>query len=463
MSPIGRIVILVQALLIGGAFMFVWAARARGTLGDGRSCPDFAEIVARANPSVVRIQTLERADGVASPDASGATTSPRRGEGAGFIVDPRGFVLTNNHLVSDSSRVRVGLSDGRELAARIVGQDASTDLALLKVEAGPLIPLPLGDSDRLRIGEWVCAIGNPLTFEHSVTVGVVSSKGRKIFDASFDAYIQTDAAINPGSSGGPLINTAGEAVGISSAVSRMGVGIGFAVPINVAREVMEQLRTKGSVSRGYLGIQLEDVGLDLAHFLGLPDAHGALVLDVLPGGAGDAAGLRRYDVIRAFAGGPVENSDALVRIVARKTPGSVIALKLLRDGRQLSVTAILGERQHEDVRQREDQDDAEDRSRRIGDALGLEVIDLPREIGGSIERGRGWRGVMVNEVNAFSIGSEGLERGDMIVELNRTPTPDTESYHRALAALTPGAPAWLFVFRSRLGAPALVRLDVEAR
>jgi serine protease Do len=174
-----------------------------------------------------------------------------------------------------------------------VGRDALTDLALLKIEADRLASVTLGDSDRLRVGDWVVAIGNPLSFEHTVTVGVVSSKGRKIFDASFDAYIQTDAAINPGNSGGPLLNSSGEVVGINAAVSREGQGIGFAIPINVAKDVMAQLRQRGRVSRGYLGVQLENLDHDLASLLAVPNDRGVMVLELVPGAAAESAGLKR--------------------------------------------------------------------------------------------------------------------------------------------------------------------------
>ena len=223
----------------------------------------FADVVQRVNPAVVNISVIEGAgeddEEVPEEEEEPEETDeplppgPRRGEGSGFIVDAAGYILTNHHVVASPEKIRVRLADKRELAATLVGSDPSTDLALLKVKAGGLPVVPLGDSDRLRVGEWVAAIGNPYRFDHSVTVGVVSSKGRKIYDPSFDAYIQTDAAINPGNSGGPLINAAGEAVGINSAVSVQGQGIGFAIPINVAREILEQLRTRGHVSRGYLG------------------------------------------------------------------------------------------------------------------------------------------------------------------------------------------------------------------
>ena len=227
--------------------------------------PSFADVVANVNPAVVHITAIQGAatgdeDGTARDHGFGTV---RRGEGTGFIVDAEGYILTNHHLVSSPERIRVRLADRREFSATLVGSDPSTDLALLKVKAEGLPAVKMGDSDQLRVGEWVCAIGNPYRFEHSVTVGVVSSKGRKIYNASFDAYIQTDAAINPGNSGGPLINAAGEAIGINSAMSVQGQGIGFAVPINVAKDILGALRTQGHVSRGYLGIQLQDLDPDL--------------------------------------------------------------------------------------------------------------------------------------------------------------------------------------------------------
>src|SRR5262249_20737633 len=206
----------------------------------GAAPPSFADVVAHVNPAVVHITAVqgEGGNGHDGETRHHGPSSVRRGEGAGFIVDPEGYILTNHHLVSSPERIRVRLTDRREFNASLVGSDPSTDLALLKVKATGLPAIKMGDSDRLRVGEWVCAIGNPYRFEHSVTVGVVSSKGRKIYNASFDAYIHTDAAINPGNSGGPLINAAGEAIGINSAMSVQGQGIGFAVPVNIAKDIL---------------------------------------------------------------------------------------------------------------------------------------------------------------------------------------------------------------------------------
>ena len=325
----------VVGLVAGGGGIVTYAGP--GRFGTGPV--SFADVVQRVNPAVVHITATQGADGDAADGPGGGV---RRGEGSGFIVDPDGYILTNHHLVSSPERIRVRLADKREFPAVLVGADPSTDLALLRVRASGLPAMALGDSDRVRVGEWVCAIGNPYRFEHSVTVGVVSSKGRKIYDASFDSYIQTDAAINPGNSGGPLINAAGEAIGVNAAVSAQGQGIGFAVPINVAREILGPLRTTGRVSRGYLGIQLQELDPDLQRMMGLQEPHGAVVLDVIDGGAGAAAGLRRYDVVTHVGGRPVEDGDQLVRTIAARPPGTSVALSVFRDGRRLEIHCLQG-------------------------------------------------------------------------------------------------------------------------
>ncbi len=248
MRTVGFISVALVAL-VAGALGFL--AGGGGALsipvpGSARA-PSFADVVERLNAAVVHVDVIETEGGNPHEGVEDAPALdvPERSEGSGFIVDASGYILTNQHLVARPAKIRIRLADKRELKARVVGTDESTDLALLKVEADHLPTVPLGDSDRLRVGDWVCAIGNPLDFDHSVTVGVVSSKGRKIFNQSFDDYIQTDAAINPGNSGGPLINAAGEAIGISSAMSSEGQGIGFAIPINLAKDVLNQLRARG--------------------------------------------------------------------------------------------------------------------------------------------------------------------------------------------------------------------------
>jgi serine protease Do len=433
-----------------------------GTSRLGPNPPSFAEIVTRVNPAVVHIMVIEsdREGAESGPELS----RPRRGEGSGFVVDADGYILTNQHVVAAPERIRVRLADKREMAATLVGADRSTDLALLKVEARGLPTVPLGDSDRLRVGEWVCAIGNPYRFDHSVTVGVVSSKGRKIYDLSFDAYIQTDAAINPGNSGGPLINAAGEAVGINSAVSIQGQGISFAVPINVARDVLQQLRSRGHVTRGYLGIQLQELDADLGRLLGLEQARGAMVLDVIPGEAADQAGLARYDVITAVSGERIDDGDQLVRTIAARAPGSEVDLEVFRNGRRLDVRARLAERGSEASGGApagmpvEEVDESP-----AGDRLGLVTAPLSPEMRGELSVPAGRMGVVVRDVVGLAAGVDQLSHGDLIVEVNRRPTRDPESYGKALKALPPGQPAWLFVYRPRPASTFLVKIEVEGK
>jgi serine protease Do len=425
----------------------------------------FADIVDRVDPSVVHITVVDPVgrpeDDEDDPQDGPPERGPHRGEGSGFVVDPRGEILTNHHLVDGATRIRVRFTDKREFPAEVIGADPSTDLALLRVQASGLKPVPLGDSDHLRVGDWVCAIGNPYSFDHSVTVGVVSSKGRKIWDASFDAYIQTDAAINPGNSGGPLLNAEGEAVGINAAVSTEGQGIGFAIPINVARDILGQLRASGHVSRGYLGVQLQEMDPDLQKLVGLKEGHGAVVLDILKGSAGEAAGLRRYDVITEVSGLPIQDGDQLVHAISAHSPGSTVALKVVRDGREVSLDARLTERGAE-AQQRTNTVPAEDVTRE-GDALGLIVNDLGRKMRNELRIPPDRAGVVVRDVVGLSPGIDPLTHGDIVVEVNRRATPDVATYKRVLGTLKPGDIAWLFVYRPRPVGTFLAKVEVESR
>ncbi|HET8647881.1 MAG TPA: trypsin-like peptidase domain-containing protein [Vicinamibacteria bacterium] len=441
---------LLVGLLAGSPVSAPHVSAAQGT-------PSFADIVARVNPAVVNITVTEGAQADEGPGERPAGWV-RRGEGTGFVVDAQGFILTNHHVVASTERIRVRMSDKREFPAVLVGSDASTDLALLKVDAVGLPTVPLGDSDRLRVGEWVFAIGNPYRFDHSVTVGVVSSKGRKIYDASFDAYIQTDAAINPGNSGGPLINALGEAIGINSAMSIQGQGIGFAIPINMAREVLEQLRARGHVTRGFLGVTLQELDPDLQRLVGMREGRGAMVLEVMEGGAGEAAGLKRYDVITSVGGQDVSDGDQLVRAISLKPPGSQVDLSVFRDGRQVKLQARLAERA---VPSRASLRGLETEDMPPGDVLGLVVAPLTPETQSEMSIPPERAGVVVRDVVGLASGLEQIANGDLILEVNRRPTPDVDAYRRVLAGLRPREPAWLFVFRGRPGTHFLAKVDVE--
>jgi serine protease Do len=420
-------------------------------LGFGGAPASLAEVVARVNPAVVHVDVIE--DARDSPhegiDDAPSLELPRRGEGSGFIVDPDGYILTNHHLVPRPGRIRVRLADKRELHAVRVGSDPSTDLALLKVQAQGLPSVRLGDSDRLRVGDWVCAIGNPLEFDHTVTAGVVSSLGRKIFNQSFDAYIQTDAAINPGNSGGPLVNMQGEAVGINAAVSSEAQGIGFAVPINVARAVLGELRQHGRVQRGWLGIQLHELDPDLGRMIGLPEPRGALVMDVVEGGAAAAAGLRRWDVITSVSGARIEDGDGLVRTISAQRPGSTVTLGVVRDGRPVTIAARLAERGPEAEVEDEEEPEVAPAAgpQPKGDALGLSVANVGARARADLQLPRDRQGVVIQAVVGADPGTDVLAEGDIIVEVNRQLTPDVQAYRKLVAALRPGEPAWLYVFR----------------
>ena len=445
--------------LAGGGFRVVGPSAPPAFAG---APPSFAEVVEQVNSAVVHIDVIEDAGSGAplSFEDGTAFDLPRRGEGSGFIVDSEGYILTNHHLVPGPARVRVRLADRRELVARRIGSDASTDLALLKVEARGLSAVPLGDSDRLRVGDWVCAIGNPLEFDHTVTVGVVSSKGRKIFNLAFDSYIQTDAAINPGSSGGPLVNLRGEAVGISAAVSSDAQGIGFAIPSNVARAVLVQLREEGRVRRAYLGVQLHELDPDLAGMMGLREARGALVVDVPEGQAAAAAGLRRWDVITGVAGEPIADGDELVQTISALPPGREVRLSLLRDGEALTVSARLGERAA-DAPPEPGQVRPAVSTPAEGDALGLIVGALGASTRAELRLPPDRVGVVIRSILGVDPGTDVLEEGDLVVSVNRRATPDVMAYREALGSLGPGQSAWLYIHRPMPSGSFLTRIEVE--
>ncbi|MEZ5285515.1 MAG: trypsin-like peptidase domain-containing protein [Vicinamibacterales bacterium] len=295
----------------------------------------FADIAERMNQVVVSIDASARRRPRTIPDGRRpelpespleerrrrSDDSPRRGMGTGFLIDEQGRILTNHHVIEGAERITVKLADGRTFRAAVVGSDPDTDIALIKVESSAALPhAVLGNSDVLRVGEWVLAIGNPLAYEHTVTVGVVSFVGRKLFDSSLDNYIQTDASISFGNSGGPLINTRGEVVGINSAVSRQNNNIGFAVPINQARAILPQLTEDGRVSRGYIGVALRDVDPDVQASLHLTRSDGALVQDVTAGSPGARAGIKPYDLIVSVDGKAMRSNDELIRRLPSASP-----------------------------------------------------------------------------------------------------------------------------------------------
>ncbi|GAA0580834.1 hypothetical protein GCM10009416_19130 [Craurococcus roseus] len=349
------------ALLLSGC---VQARAQRGFFGGGGGgVPDFADLAEQVLPSVVNIAVTGETRGeIPIPPELRGTPFERQfrerfrgrrqetvGAGSGFVIDPAGFVVTNNHVVGSASRVVVSLQDGSELPARVVGTDELTDLALLRIEAGRQLPaVTWGSSTRARVGSWVMAAGNPFGLGGSVTSGIISARGREIGAGPFDDFLQTDAAINPGNSGGPVFNMAGEVIGISTAIyspSGANAGIGFATPSDLARPVIEQLRRDGRVERGWLGVSVQDVVPEEARGAGASGARrGVLVAGVERNSPAGRAGLRQGDLVVAMNGEPISTSRALVRNVAALPPGQTMQLTVLREGRQLNLPVQVGRR-----------------------------------------------------------------------------------------------------------------------
>jgi serine protease Do len=440
---------------------------------------NFADVAERINPAVVNIDATSRGRSrhwttreepespFDFPPRRNDPDLPRRGAGSGFIVDRDGYILTNHHVIHRAERIAVKLSDGRSLRARVVGADPDTDIALIKVDvSGPLPAAPLGDSDTLRVGEWVCAIGNPLAYEHSVTVGVVSYIGRKLFNSSLDHYIQTDAAINFGNSGGPLINSRGEVIGINAAISSRASSIGFAIPVNQATSILPQLKRQGRVSRGFIGVTLKDVDPDLQQSLRLSSARGALVQDVTEGSPGERAGLRTYDLIVGVDGERISGNDDLIRRVSALTPGTPVRLEVIRDGRPLSVLVKLAERPPRDTGEDDERpSDSPQPSRNTGlvAPLGMAVRELDREFRRRHDLSRSVRGVIVARVEPMSPAFDAeIERGHVLLEVNRAPVTSVEEYARLTKSVRPGDVLTVYLYIPERDQRSLRTVRVEA-
>ncbi len=442
---------------------------------------NFADVVERINPAVVNIDATSsgstsdagRRRRSVLPDPpdmfdSPRNNAPRRGAGSGFIIDADGSILTNNHVIDGAERILVKLSDGRSLRARVVGTDPDTDIALLKVDGQRGLPVaPVGDSSTLRMGEWVCAIGNPLGYEHSVTVGVVSYLGRKLFDSSLDDYIQTDAAINFGNSGGPLINARGEVIGINAAISSRASNIGFAVPINGATAILAQLRARGRVTRGYIGVLLHDIDIDLQHSLHIPVSAGAVVQDVTDGSPAERAGIRPYDVIVGFEGQPVANDDELIHEISSRAPGSSAQVRVLRDSREFTVAVKLSERPPREGDSRRRDTSAAPANPLLSDAdtlLGLTVRELDAAAFNRLHLPHDTRGVLITRVDPMSATFDaGVQRGTVLLEINRKPILSVSDYNRISAAIRPGDVLALYVYAPDAAQRQLQTVRIDER
>jgi serine protease Do len=370
--------------------------------------------------------------------------------GSGFIVDRDGYILTNNHVVDDADDIRVTLLDGRSYDAEVKGRDPKTDIALIKIKPeGALPAATLGDSDALQIAEPVMAIGNPFGLSHTVTVGVVSAKDRTIGAGPYDAFIQTDASINPGNSGGPLFNVRGEVVGINSAIIASGQGIGFAIPINMAKNVMDQLRDKGTVTRGWLGVQIQALTPELRESLNLSAEGGALVAGVVKGDPAEKAGLKAGDVVVEFDGHAVRSDRDLVAVVGNALVGRTVTVKVLRDGKSLSLDVKVAKRS--DDKDEAAGDDEEGPSvKESGKArIGVQVQDITKELAERLGI-EDTAGALVAEVVEGSPAERaGIERGDVILEVNRQAVGSAAAFAKAVRSAEPGKSVLLLVRSGR--------------
>ena len=403
--------------------------------------PQFSVLVKEVSPCVVNISTTMVIKG---PDAQDRFMGPfkeffgedffekffgdapqrefkQRSLGSGFIIDKEGHILTNNHVVEKASAIKVRLKDGKEYDAKVIGKDPKTDIAVIKINAKNDLPVvPLGDSEKLEVGEWVLAVGNPFGLEHTVTAGIVSAKGRVIGQGPYDDFIQTDASINPGNSGGPLFNLKGEVVGINTAIVSGGQGIGFAIPINVAKSLLPQLKAKGRVVRGWLGVVIQKVTPELAKSFGLKEYEGALVSDVMDDSPASKADIRRGDVIVSFDGHAIKEMEQLPKLVAITEVGKKVKIGFIRDGKSLDVEVTVGELK-EDRREAKTAPETEK-------TFGLVVQNITPEIAKHLNL-KDRRGVIVTDIQPGSPAENAdLRPGDIIAEINKKPVRNAADF-----------------------------------
>jgi serine protease Do len=449
---------------------------------DGVPLPDFADLADAVVPAVVSVfsadvqEPSERRRGMPNdpfhfffgPRRDGDEPEPQvqRSSGSGFIISTTGEIVTNYHVIEDADQIRVRLVDDEVYEAEVVGIDPATDLALLKIVEPDreFTALALGDSKAVRVGQWVMAVGNPLNMEHTVTVGVVSAKGRALGLSaetnSFENFIQTDAAINFGNSGGPLVDLYGNVVGINTAINAAGQNIGFAIPVNVARRILPQLRERGRVVRGYLGVSINNLSREEAEAFGLDSTDGALVESVVEGHAADAAGVRHGDVIVAVDGEPIEDTRELIDTISSLPPGTEVDLGIVRNGKRMTIEVTLEERESEaGVSEPSDRDDDE------GDVFERVGVTVNRIDSGTRQMYRledDVAGVVVTRVRPLSPASEaGMQPGFVITEANGEAIEGPEDLRSAVSEIEAGGYLRLYVYIARADVYRFVILKLE--
>ena len=438
-----------------------------------KELPDFTGLVEKQGPAVVNISTtqiIRSAQGF--PFAEGdpyyeffrrfAPQMPREREsqslGSGFIISADGYIMTNAHVVDSADKITVRLTDKREFRAKVIGADKRTDVALLKIEATGLPKITVGDPNKLKVGEWVVAIGSPFGFDSSVTAGIVSAKGRSLPQDNFVPFIQTDVAINPGNSGGPLFNMNGEVVGINSQIyTRSGgsMGLSFAIPIDVATQVTEQLRTSGKVTRGRIGVTIQELTRELAESFGLSKPNGALISSVEKNGPADKAGIEASDVILKFDGNPVNSSSDLPRLVAATKPGSKVAVELWRKGGARQITVEIAEMPEDGKLARAAKNLADEVSKMIS-RLGIAVSELGKEQLQELEISGG---LLVEEVKGSAARAAGLQQGDVLLAIGNIPIRSLNQFNEILKQVGKGRNVALLVRRGDAASYMAIRLD----
>jgi serine protease Do len=449
---------------------------------SGLPLPDFASLADRVVPSVVSVYSEEVRDpseqrrGMPNdpfhfffgPRDDGSQREPqvRRSSGSGFFITGSGEIITNHHVIEDADKIRVRLVDDTVYRVEVVGKDPATDLALLRVIDADrdFDHLALGDSDAVRVGQWVMAAGNPLEMEHTVTVGVVSAKGRALGlsaeSNSFENFIQTDAAINFGNSGGPLVDLYGNVIGINTAINAAGQNIGFAIPVDVARRILPQLRERGRVVRGYLGVSINNIEPDEAEAFGLDSNDGALVVSVSEGHAADKAGVRHGDVVVSVDGESIEDTRELIDAISAMPPGTEVELGVIRNGKPMDITVTLEERPSEQTIA--EPAEGEGGEGDVFERVGVTVVALDPMVRQSFRIGEDIEGVVVTRVRPLSpAGEEGMTPGLVITEANGVPITNPSELRSVVAEIEAGGYARLYVYSPRADIYRFVILKLE--
>ncbi|MBF0193766.1 MAG: DegQ family serine endoprotease [Magnetococcales bacterium] len=448
------------------------------SLSNAASFPDLVPLVKKLKPVVVNISAKQKVSskhGKSDEMLDGLKNSPfekffrqfldkmprenfsSRSLGSGVLIDAKGYIVTNDHVVADANEIMVRLFDEREFSAKVIGRDKKTDLALIQIEAGDDLPIAkFGDSDETEVGSWVVAIGNPFGLEATVTAGIISATGRMIGNGPYDNFLQTDAAINPGNSGGPLFNLNGEVVGINTAImSRNGgsMGIGFAIPVNMVKSVVKQLKESGRVTRGWLGVRIQTVTPELAKALGMKRKYGALVASVEPNSPAEKSGILSGDVIIRFNGREVQRMKELPSVVAKIPVGRSVPMEVFRDGKRKTIMVVVAE-----LDETSKSDKPGKRRNKIA-TLGMTVQPLTPTLMEQLNVPEKTNGVVVSEVTKDGVSSEaGIRPGDVIVQIDRKPMLNLNDFEKATKDRDPGSSLLILLLRG--GDPHFMAIQI---